>query len=119
LLAPQQNYFSRAGGEDPNNLNAVQQIEKGPNPDVPIGYKVIKDEFHRGSPATWLSPSDDEYDLEIQVTHIGDFELSNVDRATLDKAGVTKLVLDKVYDDYAEKAAARAHDDYLREYARP
>ncbi len=100
-------------GEDPKNLNAVQQLEKGPIPDIPVGYSVIKDDFRKSQVGpSWTSPGDpDEYELEIRITHLDGLELSDVDRATLDKAGLTQLVLDKVYDKHAEQAALRARDD--------
>jgi hypothetical protein len=100
-----------AFGEDPKNLNAVQALEKGPIPDVPVGYSVVKDEFRKGIGPSYTSPNEDEYELEIKVTHLDGLELSDVDRATLDKAGLTQLVLDKVYDKHAEQAALRAQDD--------
>jgi hypothetical protein len=99
-------------GEDPKNLNAVQQVERGPVPEVSIGYSVVKDNYNKSQVGpSWTSPGDpDEYDFEIKVTHLNGLELSDVDRATLDKAGLTKIVHDAVYDKHAEKAALRSQD---------
>ena len=101
-----------AVGEDPKNLNAVQALEAGPIPDMTVGYSLVKDDYRKGQvPASWTSPGDqDEYDFEIRLTHLDGFELSDVDRATLDKAGLTKIVHDAVYDKHAEKASLRSMD---------
>lgn len=99
-------------GEDPKNLNAVQQLEKGPISDVPVGYSVTKEDFRKGQIGpSYFSPGDeDEYELEIELTHLGSWELSTVDQQTLNKAGLKQLVLDKVYDKHAQEAAERAAD---------
>ena len=92
-------------GDDPKNLNAVQQLEKGPVPDVEVGYSIVKSDYRPNPvPQSWDNPSDDSFDFEIEVTHINGYALSNADRATLDKVGLTQLVRDKVYDKHAGEA---------------
>ncbi len=107
------NLLMKEWGEDPKNLNAAKEFEKGPIPDVSVGYSVSKSDFHKGQvKPNWYSPGDDdEFDFEIQITHLGGIGLSNVDVNTLDKAGLTKIVHDAVVDKHALEAAQGQKDD--------
>jgi hypothetical protein len=93
----------QAWGEDPKNLNISQAIEQGPNPDVSIGYKVVRENL-----------TSESYELELQLTHIEGYDLSPTDQATLEKMGIGQLLYDRVEEDHMARAQEHAADEKRR-----
>lgn len=105
-------------GESPDDPE-MQAMASGPNPDLLVGYEMEHERFTPGRKSTdWYTPDDeDEYEMEVVVTHIAGYELSPADKATINKTVLPKLLHESVENRHFEKARDRGPDyDYEPDY---